>query len=196
MKNPKNRTAATVISMLVIAFAVLSFYFYWTYRTNPMKKTSVENRTEAEKLIARDLTANYPQTPREVVKLFGRFMKALYNDVKDKDMEPLALKVRELYDEEFLNANPEEEYLQKLYSDIASWKDKDRKITNYILVKEELEQQEEIDGVQYATVFISFTVQEGRKVQETWRMLLRQDEKSRWKILGWQLVRDDKEEQK
>jgi hypothetical protein len=188
MKKTKNRTAVTVITMLVIALAVLSFYFYISYRTNPMKETSIENMTEAQKLIAKDLQENYPPTPREVVKLFGSIMKVLYDNVEDEDTEPLALKIRELYDKEFLANNPEESYLKNLYSDIAGWKDKGRRITSYILVNDELEQQEEIDEVQYATVYISFTIQENKKFTETWKVILRQDENEKWKILGWQIV--------
>jgi hypothetical protein len=188
MKKAKNRTAVTVTAMLVVALAILSFYFYWSYRSTPINEASTENMTEAQKLIAKDFVGNYPQTPREVVKVFGSIMKALYNNVEDEDAEPLALKIRELYDKEFLNANPEKTYLQNLYSDIAAWKDKDRKITSYLLVQDELEQQEEIDGVQYATVFISFTIQENKKFTETWKVILRQDENDRWKILGWQAL--------
>lgn len=187
MKKAKNRTAGTVTTMLVVALAILSFYFYWSYRTAPINETS-NSMTEAQKLIEKDFVNNYPQTPREVVKVFGSILKALYDDVQDEDAEPLALKIRELYDKEFLSDNPEEAYLQNLYSDIAAWKKKGRRITSYILVDDELEQQEEIDEVQYATVFISFTIQENRKFAETWKVILRQNENNRWKILGWQTL--------
>ena len=193
MKKTGNRTAVTVISMLFIAIIIVSFYLYWSYRTTPISEISVEDMTEAQKLIQKDLDLNYPETPRETVKLFGNMIKALYDNIKDEDAEPLALKVRILYDEEFLEANPQDTYLKTLYSDLALWKKKDRRITSFMLVNDDQEQREEIDSIQYATEYISFTIQENRKFTEIWKVILRQDESSQWKILGWQTVPEDSE---
>lgn len=188
MQKAKNRTVATVIVMLVIALAIISFYFYWLYRIKPQDGSSMENMTEVEKLLSKDLELNYPETPREVVKLFGNMMKVLYDELKDDDTEALAMKIRELYDEEFLANNPQETYLNNLYTDIASWKENDRRIANYLLVNKELEQEEVIDGVEYAIIYIAYTIQENGKFTETWKVLLRQDANKKWKILGWQIV--------
>jgi hypothetical protein len=111
MKKAKNRTSLTIAVMSMIAIVLIGFYFYWNYRTKPVEEASLENMTKAQKLITKDLELYYPETPREVVKLFGNMINALYDNVSDEDLEPLALKVRELYDEEFLAANPEEAYL-------------------------------------------------------------------------------------
>lgn len=191
MRKSKNRTAATIASMMVIALAILSFYFYWSYRTKPLEETSVENMTEIQKLLNKDLIQNYPETPREVTKLFGNMMKNLYNNNPDEEVEELALKIRELYDEEFLNANPQEVYLKNLYSDIASWKEANRRISNYNLVNKDLEEEKDLDGVKYAVIYLSFTIQESGKFTETWKMMLRQDAQKKWKILGWQVEPPD-----
>ena len=188
MHKAKNRTVATVTMMLVVAMAILSFYFYWSYRTTPIGNSSKENMTEAQKLIQRDLGSYYPETPREVVKLFGSMMKTLYNDISDEDLEPLALKIRALYDEEFIAANPQNTYLNNITTDIAIWKDKNRRITNYLMVNEDQVQQSEIDGVQYSIQYISFTIQENTKFTETWKVMLRQSADQKWKILGWQVL--------
>ena len=191
MYKAKNRTAATVITMIVIALAVLSFYFYWSYRSVPLEDTSEENMTEAEKLLNKDLKESYPETPREVVKLFGSMMKVLYDNISDDEVKALGIKIRELYDEDFLAPNPEETYLTNLYSDIASWKEKNRRITTYYLVNQELEQKKELDGREYAVVYISYTIQENIKFTETWKVMLRQNENKQWKILGWQVVPEE-----
>lgn len=188
MQKAKNRTAVTIISMMVLALAILSFYFYWSYRTKPLEETAVENMTDIQKLLNKDLVQNYPETPREVTKLFGNMMKNLYNNNPDDEVEALALKIRDLYDEEFLNANPEESYLKNLYSDIASWKEANRRIANYNLVKEDMDEEQELNGVKYAVIYLSFTIQENGKFTETWKMMLRQDTQKKWKILGWQVV--------
>ena len=191
MHKARNRTAVTVTMMLVIAMAILSFYFYWSYRTTPIGNTSTDNMTEAQKLIQKDLELYYPETPREVVKLFGSMMKTLYNDISDEDLEPLALKIRMLYDEEFLAANPQDTYLNNITTDLAIWKSKNRRITNYLMGNEDQAQQSEIDGVQYSIQYISFTIQENTKFTETWKVMLRQASDQKWKIMGWQVVPDN-----
>ena len=191
MQKAKNRTAATVITMLVIAMAILSFYFYWSYRTSPLDEVSVEDMTEVQKLLNKDLELYYPETSREVTKLFGSMMKNLYDNISDEEREALAIKIRELYDEEFLAANPQESYLKNLYSDVASWKAVNRRISAFHLVKEDLEQQVELDGVKYAIEYLSFTIQESGKFTETWNVMLRQDGNKKWKVLGWKVVSED-----
>lgn len=187
MQKAKNRTIATVITMLVIAIAILSFYFYWSYRTSPLNEISVEDMTEVQKLLNKDLELYYPETSREVTKLFGSMIKSLYDDISDEEREALALKIRELYDEEFLTVNPQDTYLINLYSDVASWKKEDRRISAYHLVKEELTQEMEQDGVEYAMLYLSFTIQQNSKFTETWKVMLRQDAEKKWKVLGWKV---------
>ncbi|MDF2906506.1 MAG: hypothetical protein K0R34_1827 [Herbinix sp.] len=191
MQKAKNRTLTTVVTMLVIAIAILSFYFYWSYRSKPLKDTAVEEMTEVQKILSKDLGLYYPETPREVTKLFGNIMRNLYDNISDEEVEALALKARDLYDEEFLAANPQESYLTNLYIDLASWKEENRRISAFHLVKEDQEQQEQLDGTQYAITYISFTIQESGKFTETWKMMLRQDADKKWKILGWKVVPEE-----
>lgn len=188
MQKAKNRTVATVVTMLIIAMAILSFYFYWSYRTSPLDEVSVEDMTEVQKLLNKDLELYYPETSREVTKLFGSMMKNLYDNISDEEREALALKIRALYDEEFIAANPQESYLKNLYSDVASWKAENRRISAFHLDKEDLEQQVELDGVKYAIEQLTFTIEESGKFTESWRLILRQDMEKKWKILGWKVV--------
>ena len=188
MHKARNRTVATVVTMLVIAIAILSFYFYWMFRIKPLEDKAEEELSEVQKLINKDLDIFYPETPREITKLFGSMMKNLYDNISDDEVEALALKVRELYDEDFLAVNPQETYLRNLYSDIASWKKANRRISAYHLVNEKEEQQEQLEGVEYAITYLSFTIQENGKFTETWKIMLRQNKDKKWKILGWQVV--------
>ncbi len=188
MHKARNRTMATVVTMLVIAIAILSFYFYWMFRIKPLEDNAEEEMSEVQKLINKDLDIFYPETPREITKLFGSMMKNLYDNISDEEVEALALKVRELYDEDFLAVNPQETYLRNLYSDIASWKKVNRRISAYHLVNEKEEQQEQLEGVEYAITYLSFTIQENGKFTETWKIMLRQNKDKKWKILGWQVV--------
>lgn len=188
----KRRTAATITLMTIFAVVVLFTYYYWTNRTQSLSD-SQDNMTEVQKLADKDLQNYYPGTPREVVKLFASMMKALYNNPEDKAVSVLALKIRELYDQEFLDSNPEDTYLTKLDTDLKLWKDKNRRIMNYYLASENQGNESELDGVKYATEYISFTIQENSKFKEVWNVLLRQDAQRQWKILGWEPVEENGE---
>lgn len=188
MGKAKKRTITTIVVMTLLAIIILLFYYYWSNRTDPLEEASMENLTDVEKLLKKDLEQYYPETPREVVKLFGSMMKTLYDNLEDDEIEALATKIRELYDEELLANNPMDTYLSNLYTDIAAWNEKNRRITNYLLAKEDLEQESEIDGVKYSVNYISYTIEENGKFTETWKVLLRQDEESKWKIVGWEFV--------
>jgi cell division protein FtsX len=102
MKNAKTRTTATVAFMIVLAIAILLFYYYWSNRTESLA-SSGKKVSQEQALINKDLTMYYPETPREVVKMFAGIMKALYCHPSEDEIKPLALKVRELYDQELLN---------------------------------------------------------------------------------------------
>lgn len=193
MKKLGKRTTTTISLMILFAVIVLMFYYYFINRTDPIKDTSANNLSEYEKIMSLDLEEKYPETPREVVKTFARIIKALYNNPKEEEIEPLARKVRLLYAGDFLLNNPDSTYLENLREDIKSWKDEGRRITNYLLVNEELEEKSEIDGVPYAVNYVSYTIKENGKFTETWKVLLRQEE-GKWKIVGWEYVPEDDEE--
>lgn len=187
MNKARNRTATTIGFMLLFAIIILMFYYYWTNRTQPLDDSQKE-LTEYEKLMSLDLEESYPETPRETVKLLARMEKVLYDNATDEQVRELGKKIRKLYDEEFLKNNPEEYYLTELYSELAAWKDKERRITNYLLVNDDLVTEEVIEGVKYSVQYVSFTIQEGGKFTETWKVLLRQDQNKVWKIMGWEAI--------
>ena len=194
MKKTKNQTSKTIGVMLVISLAILLIYYYTSSSTKPLIDNSDENLSEVDKILKEDFVSNYPATPRETVKVFARIMRALYNNPKDDEIDPLALKIRELYDDEFLDNNPEDSYLINLKTDIAKWQKEKRTITNYILVKKDQEEEKVIDGVKYSVNYVQYTIQENGKFTETWKVLLREDSNKRWKILGWEFVPKDNSE--
>ncbi len=192
MGKAKKKTSTTIGVMLIIAIIILLFYYYWSNRTTPID-TSSDHQSEVEKLISKDLELYYPETPKEVAKLYASMTKNIYGDLKDEEVKALALKVRELYDEKFLEENPEDAYLNDLYSDIAKWKDKKRTILSFVIVNEDMDEENEIDGVKYATKSVSFTIQEDVRFAEIRELFLRQDENKKWKIFGWRYVSEEED---
>lgn len=193
MGKTAKRTSATIAAMAVLAIVIVLSYYYWSNRAEPIDTTG-KKLSEAQELINKDLVADYPATSREVTKLFANYMKVLYSHPKDEEIKPLALKVRQLYDKEFLDNNPEDTYLKNLITDLADWKKHNRKIALYLLINKEDEQETEIDGEKYSTKYISFTIQENIKFTEIWKVLLRQDSNNQWKILGWEYVPNEESE--
>ncbi len=185
MVNTGKRISTVIGGILVVIIIILLIYMDVSRRSSEEKAANNKSLTEAGKLLERDLNTNYPETPREVAKFYSSITKTLYSGLGDDEVKALAKKILELYDEEFLQVNPEENYLKDLYSDIAAWNKADRKITNYLLVNEEMEEKWEADGREYATVFVSYYILENGKASETRRYLLRKSEEGKWKILGW-----------
>lgn len=80
----KKRNAVRVILALVVIGLVVGAYYYFTVQ----KRASVEDAvelTEVQKVITKDLDANYPATPREVVKYYNRIVKCFYNETYTED---------------------------------------------------------------------------------------------------------------
>lgn len=184
------KTASTTITFITIFIVVVILaYFYWFNPAKPFSRSS-NNPTDVQKMMDKDLDLYYPKTPSEVVKLFAGMMKTMYSNPEDKDIKALALKVRGLYDQKFLNRNPEDTYLKNIDTELSIWKKKNRKITNYFLVDKKKGQESELGGVNYANQYVEFTIQENTKYTQTWDVLLRQNKEKQWKILGWKIVSD------
>jgi Fe-S cluster biosynthesis and repair protein YggX len=191
MSNAAKRISSIIGGILVIIIIALLFYMDWSRKSNEKQAASNKTLTEAEKLLERDLDQNYPETPREVAKYYSSITKALYSGLKDDEVEALAKRILLLYDEEFLQYNPEDKYLKDLYSDIAAWNNEKRKITNYLLVNEDKEEKVEMDGREFATVYVSYFILEEGKASETRKFLMRKSEDGKWKILGWEVTAGD-----
>lgn len=191
MGKSKWKTVGTIIFMMIIAGIVVMFYFYLSNRTTPLK-TSKRQMTEVEKMINLDFDNNYPGTPREVVKVYGNMLKTLHSDIKDDQVKALALKMRECFDDELLNNNPKDQYIKNLFSEVASSKKKGKKITNVLIVNKSKEKEKTIKDKEYAIVYVAYTISKKSKYSETWKYLLRQNDKKQWKIMGWEYVPDQK----
>lgn len=188
MGNAAKKITSVIVTILIIAIIASLFYMDWSIKSDKKKKESEQTLSEAGELLARDLEKDYPGTPREVAKYYSNMTKVLYSGLEDDEVEALAKRMRELYDEEFRNNTPEEVYLKDLYSEIAAWNKAERKITNFLLVDEDMEEQWEADGRSYANVYVDYYTLDDRKSSQTRNYLMRKSEDGKWKILGWKYV--------
>ena len=97
MNNKITKIVGAFAAVLVAGALILGVFFMMN---NKGKSTKV---AENQVLLERDLENAYPETPTEVVKLYWRFNKYMYNKkVSDGELQKLMKQLRKLYDEEFL----------------------------------------------------------------------------------------------
>ncbi len=191
MGNAAKRITSIIVTILIIAIIASLFYLDFSQNKMKMKEASNKVLTEAEKLLARDMNTNYPETPRELAKYYSNITKLLFSGLEDDEVEALAKRALELYDDEFLNNTPEQMYLKDLYSEIAAWNKAERKITNYLLVNEDKAERWEKDGREYANIYVSYYTMGESKGSQTRNYMMRKSEEGKWKILGWKYVLEE-----
>lgn len=179
-------------AILVIAALILAGYFMINKQAEKNAKETVLPTTEVGKLLAKDLETKYPETPTEVVKLYWRINRCIYNeDTSDKDMEAVLKQLRKLYDNELLQneKNAYESMLKKLKSDKKKRLDAGQTFLPSVVQKNNTLEIVKMDGKNSTAVMTSTTIkgkEETTKVYE--RFVCRQGDDGKWKILGWQQV--------
>ncbi|HHU72958.1 MAG TPA: hypothetical protein GXZ21_13145 [Clostridiales bacterium] len=184
MGSAKQRTLITIFVMSTIAVLVILLYHYLVNRT----EVSIEEPTEVEVLINKDLELYYPATPKEVVKLYSNMLQNLYTELEEDEYKALGLKMRELYDEELLEINSLDKHINQLSNEILEWKNAKRRIVNFSFDNDKDNLSRVEDGVEYQINNVSYTFEERSKFIEDYSFILRKDENNRWKILGWRLI--------
>ncbi|MBO4844790.1 MAG: hypothetical protein J5525_00535 [Lachnospiraceae bacterium] len=189
MKNRFKGTKGTII-LIVLVFLVISYYYYLSNKTNPDKNEEAIKVSSAQEIILKNYTINYPPTPKEVVKEFLQISKVLHNEnLSDEEINGIAMKVRELYDDEFIANKSDDEYLKDLKSEIATFRDNDYAITNYYTSSSTDVVYDTVDGYKFAKLYGTFSIRTGKESQLLQEVfLLRKDAAGHWKIYGWQPV--------
>lgn len=146
--------------------------------------------TVVETTLSRDLGKDYPPTPKEVIKYYNEILRCLYNEESsDEEIEALGCKARELYDAELLANNELEDYLVRLRAEVQSYRDNERRITNFNVASSNNVVFFEEDGFSFAKIACGYTfLQGGRNYPSSQMYLLRKDGDKRWKIYGWEDV--------
>jgi len=189
MNKSKKRTVKTIVFMLVFAIMIISAYFIIKTRTSPFVTESVSTMTEVEKLLAKDVPNSYPSSPREVLKLYSRISKVLYNgDLKEEQVDKLADQMLCLYDKELILNKSHEDYLIDLKVDISNYKKANRIIMNYVIEASSSVLFWDIEDENYSSIVAAYTMKEKSDYSKVFeKFTLRKDKDDKWKILGWDL---------
>ncbi len=180
---------ATTRTTIIIVLLVVTVVGYYAYLSNRNKSTQEDvSLTVVQSTLSRDLSNDYPPTPKEVVKYYNEILRCLYNEeTTDEELEDLGMKARELYDADLLANNELESYLVNLKADVKSSKDSGRRITTFNLASSTNVVIFEKNGYTFAKIMCGYTVlQDGQNRTTNQMYLLRKDENKQWKIYGWE----------
>lgn len=188
MSMKKLGTKGFTTIVLLIMIIGLVYYTYLNNTTNDRQEVSTG--TETEQLLNYDFENNYPKTVRETVKLHCRYLKSAYNNAfTEEELVTANRNMRQLFDEELLQYNAEDEQLQGLKDEIQLYADNKQKFVSYSLAEASQVQYNTEDGEEYAKIKVTIGLKVGSDtLSGDEEYILRQDENGRWKILGWQAV--------
>ena len=179
-----------VILLILIAVLIVGAFAFIAFRT-PKTAEEATEVTEKGELMSRNIESNYPSTPREVMKLYNRYMLCLYgmesSELKDDEVRALGRKMRQLYDEELLEANPEESHLLSLSQEIARFRNDEKVMIQANICDSNEVDYIDVDGASGALLEASYFVKKGTKefTRTYQQFLLHKDDRGNWKILGF-----------
>lgn len=178
------------IIAIIMVILVAGYYYYLSNR--PVEPEENVVVTEAQDLLLRDLDRNYPPSPKEVVKYYFEITKCLYNEkLSDADVEALALKLEEIFDDELAAHQVREEYLMDLKNEIAAFQGGSNLILNYSTSASTEVDYFDQDGHEFARLYGTFYLHVQKSMHSLDEVfLLRRDEDGRWKIYGWEPVNE------
>lgn len=177
---------------IIFIILVCMILGYYVYLSNGTKESAEENKpvSAVQTVLLRNLSTNYPPSPKEVVKYYSEISKCFYEgNYTEEELVKLAKKARELYDDELRNDKTEEQYLEDLKIDIETFKLAKTTISSFEVSKSTDVEEFSEDGFDFARLYCNYTLVQGSKlvaVNEVF--ILRKDEDSHYKIYGWDLA--------
>lgn len=189
-RNMKKYTKTILIGVVLIALG-LGYYYYLSNRETPAQSTErVAAEEEYNALANRNINENYPESPKEVLKLYARITRAYYRtNLSDEQVEKLGAQARLLFDDELYATQTTEEFNKALKEDIAEYKGLKRYIADYTIQESNEVNYTTYDKKKYASIRVVYAIRQGTElVYSDTKFTMRQDNKGRWKILYWELV--------
>lgn len=179
-----------MILLILIAVLIVGAFALVAYRT-PKTAEEATEVTEKDALMSKNIEVSYPSTPREVLKLYNRYMVCLYgvesDQLTDDEVRTLGIKMRQMYDEELLEANQQESHLQRLTQEIVAFQADEKVMIQANVCDSNEVDYIDVDGASGALLEASYFIKKGSKeFSRTYQQyLLRKDANGNWKILGF-----------
>ena len=193
MSQRGRRAIKGILIVLFLIALVVGYYFYLSNRKPKEAAEDTETTVSAvQKLLLKNIDADYPPTPREVLKLYSDITVCFYSeDYTDEELTQLALQIEKLYDEELIANNTPDQYQKNLRWDIKTMKDKNLRVTSYSVASATDVDYFDAGGRSWARLRCTYTIRSGKEAGLAREIfLLRKDDKGHWKIYGWKAVKE------
>ncbi len=185
-----------VIVVLVLAVLVIMYFVHLSNisRQEEDDAAAAGQNSAITMTLRKNLSTDYPQTPKEVIKYFSEITQCYYNEeLSDEDVTKLATQMLLLYDDELVAAKSFDEYILDLKSDINFYNLNGYKISSFSPSASTDVEFFSQDGYEWARIWCVYTLKcqkNYKPIQEVF--ILRKDEKNHWRIFGWREVEEEK----
>lgn len=179
----------SIIVAIIFVVLIVGYYWYLNGRNTSLAENKAD-LTDVQMLITEDLEKNYPKTPREVVKLYNRLLLCYYNEeYTEEEFESMVDQAMKLFDPDLIAKNPKDQYMIDLKTDIDSYHEDGKTISNITIEGSKDVQYETLGADECAYVDCVYYVREGSSydaIRQTY--MLRKDASGKWKILAFFLT--------
>ena len=184
----------TIIVIAVLVALGLGYYYYLANKDTGKDATEIAADTsEVSVLISKDIMANYPESPKDVVNLYARITKAYYDtSLTDEQIEALGKQARLMFDDELRNTQTDADFYEKLKEDIGNYNSTKTRISSYVIQSAAKTKYSTFKDRQYASIALVYYLRQGDKlIDSPTKFTLRKDDDGHWKILFWELTEID-----
>ena len=184
----------TIIVIAVLVALGLGYYYYLANKDTGKDATDIAADTsEVSVLISKDIMANYPESPKDVVNLYARITKAYYDtSLTDEQIEELGKQARLMFDDELRNTQTDADFYEKLKEDIGNYNSTKTRISSYVIQSAVKTKYSTFKDRQYASIALVYYLRQGDKlIDSPTKFTLRTDNDGHWKILYWELTELD-----
>lgn len=184
----------TIIVIAVLVALGLGYYYYLANKDTGKDATDIAADTsEVSVLISKDVMANYPESPKDVVNLYARITKAYYDtSLTDEQIEALGKQARLMFDDELRNTQTDADFYEKLKEDIGNYNSTKTRISSYVIQSVAKTKYSTFKDRQYASIALVYYLRQGDKlIDSPTKFTLRKDNDGHWKILYWELTELD-----
>ena len=181
----------TIVLVVIMAALVLGYYYYLSNRNSDSGKqentVAASGNSSAAEL---DIDNNYPESPRDVLKLYARITQAFYaSGTTHEQVEKLGMQARKLFDNELKGKQTDQEYIDALKADVDNYRSLGRYVSDYKVDSSVNFEYKTIAGKSYAIGTVLYFVREGNSLNNAYHSYkMRKDDDGRWKILYWELA--------
>ena len=184
----------TIIVIAVLVALGLGYYYYLANKDTGKDATDIAADTsEGSVLISKDIMANYPESPKDVVNLYARITKAYYDtSLTNEQIEALGKQARLMFDDELKNTQTDADFYEKLKEDIGNYNSTKTRISSYVIQSAAKTKYSTFKDRQYASIALVYYLRQGDKlIDSPTKFTLRKDDDGHWKILFWELTEID-----